>query len=505
MRHEQSWVHYLLGGALFLGVCADFLFFNRWLGISAVVFVGLGLVILGMLSSREGHRPTRANFWLAGVALFFAGCLAVREAPLLTVLNLTTVVGALLLFAAHYQGPVVLRLTPLRVIQRTLHALGTMCIRPLPLAFRSLRALPINTTQMRRLVPLLRGLLLAFPVLLCFGGLLVAADQVFASYIGDILSLKLPFDVDAMIEHGLWIGMVTYVVLGGLVVALQDDVDERHIPAEGDTQPLVMPAELKRLLGSTEALTVLVLVDVLFGGFMLVQAAYFFGGMDTLNRTGMTYAAYARRGFFELLIVTGLSLLLLLVLALITRRQQRWQQQAFNAASSVLIVLMLGLLASAFQRMLLYEHAYGYTRLRLYTLSFMLWLAVLLIIVFVALLRDRLRWVMTGGALTALIYLALLNVMNPDAMIVRENIARYQSSGKLDIDYLVGLSADAVPELVSARKSLDATQHVWMDPPMRDTLTRLTTAPAGQGWPSWHLARAQARQVLQQVYGSSQH
>jgi hypothetical protein len=42
--------------------------------------------------------------------------------------------------------------------------------------------------------------------------------------------------------------------------------------------------------------------------------------------------------------------------------------------------------------MWLYEQAYGYTRLRLYTHSVMIWLAIVLALFLVALLREKPRW-----------------------------------------------------------------------------------------------------------------
>ena len=58
----------------------------------------------------------------------------------------------------------------------------------------------------------------------------------------------------------------------------------------------------------------LVVVDLLFLAFVLVQFRYLFGGAELVRGlTGMSYADYARRGFFELVAVAALSLPLLLL------------------------------------------------------------------------------------------------------------------------------------------------------------------------------------------------
>ena len=77
------------------------------------------------------------------------------------------------------------------------------------------------------------------------------------------------------------------------------------------------------------------LTDALFAAFVTIQAAYLFGGRDTLARSGMTYAEYARRGFFELVAVAVLTLALVLVLDWITVRSGKRQQWLFRGLAAV--------------------------------------------------------------------------------------------------------------------------------------------------------------------------
>src|SRR4029453_2636839 len=60
-------------------------------------------------------------------------------------------------------------------------------------------------------------------------------------------------------------------------------------------------------LGVVEALTILVAGDALFAVFVGLQLAYLFGGLATGAGGGIPYANSARRGFFELVAVTGLA------------------------------------------------------------------------------------------------------------------------------------------------------------------------------------------------------
>jgi hypothetical protein len=479
--------------ALLLGIGADYLFNGRWVGVSAPMFVAAGLLALGWLSVSEGRAPTRANRWLGGAALLFAGLIAVRDEPLLVVLDGVAVAGLLLLYVANYRGASVARLSVLQSAENLFKASWNIGISPAPLAAQTWRSVSIQRVQFRAALPVVRGFALAVPALLVFGGLLMAADSVFASYVVDTLTIRLPFNVASSINHAVVALLIAWLCAGGMAVALNAPAAAAAaspLPAEGDTQRLVAPEPAWRMLGWVEALTMLVLIDVLFGSFMLIQGAYFFGGLDTLARTNMTYADYARRGFFELLVVACLALLLLWTLALVTRRGKPREFSIFNAASGVMVVLVIGMLVSAFQRMWLYEEAYSFTRLRIYTHSFMIWLAVVLVLFLVALLRDQLKLFVFGSFVSALVYLALLNIASPDALIVRANIARYHAGGDLDADYLASLSADATPALNAAIGDVDDTSRVIIRNRMQQQHAVISAALAEQGWPAWSVARA---------------
>jgi hypothetical protein len=102
-----------------------------------------------------------------------------------------------------------------------------------------------------------------------------------------------------------------------------------------------------------------------------------------------------------------------------------------------------------------------------------------------------------GSFAAGLLGLALLNMANPDAMIVRENVARYQADGKIDAYYLAELSADATPDLVAALGRLDENTRAAIEPALEDQHRRLVGAAAEQGWPSWQLGRARAVAALE--------
>jgi hypothetical protein len=105
------------------------------------------------------------------------------------------------------------------------------------------------------------------------------------------------------------------------------------------------------------------------------------------------------------------------------------------------------ILVSAFQRLQLYEGAYGFSRLRTYTHVFMVWIGVLLAAIVVLEILKKSRMFALAVVLAAFGFGITLNIMNVDGFIARQNIARAVSGSDVDVAYLVSLSNDAIPEL----------------------------------------------------------
>ena len=93
-------------------------------------------------------------------------------------------------------------------------------------------------------------------------------------------------------------------------------------------QWLDRPSRLK--LGIVEVTVVLGLLDLLFLVFAVVQLPYLFGGVVQVARLG--YSEYARRGFFELVWVAGLTLPAAAVGALAGTRQRARRTAHLSAA-----------------------------------------------------------------------------------------------------------------------------------------------------------------------------
>jgi hypothetical protein len=157
--------------------------------------------------------------------------------------------------------------------------------------------------------------------------------------------------------------------------------------------------------------------------------------------------------------VAFFSLILLLGFGSLTRREDPLQRKVFSALGAFLVALVAVILVSSYRRLALYEDAYGFTGLRLYTHVFILWLGLLLAATAALEVAGRIRWFSAAAISAAFGFTLTLAVLNVDSSIVRMNGLRsvvLQETGandrieeELDTAYFARLSADAVPELLS--------------------------------------------------------
>jgi hypothetical protein len=208
----------------------------------------------------------------------------------------------------------------------------------------------------------------------------------------------------------------------------------------------------------TEIATVLAALDLLFLLFVIVQFRYLFGGDALVQVTpDLTYAAYARRGFFELVFAVVLVVPILLAADWLLDRGNPRNALVFRVLAGVQIALVMAITASALQRLRLYYASYGLTEARLYAMVLLVWIGAMLIWFAATVLRAR-RDLFAFGALTSgLATIALLFIINPDAIIARTNVTRMASADapvRFDVAYATSLSADAVPVLIDALPAL---------------------------------------------------
>jgi hypothetical protein len=480
--------------ALLVGWAADFLFWKKAPGISFAIYVVLCLAAGLLLAWSEGLRPAWRSLALIPIIIGFAAVTTFRQEPLTVFVCAVLALALMILLVSSFLGG---RWLAYGVVDHlwaqisvTLSAIGRV------LAYATQKrpvdpATPPETgrikTTWRRIVPILRGVLIALPIVAVFAALLASADLVFSKRLADFIDMFRLEKLPEYLFRLFYIAVLAYLLAGIFLHALTKSRNEKLV---SDGERLV-PA----FFGFTEAAIVLGSVAALFTIFVIIQFQYFFGGQANINIEGYTYAEYARRGFGELVLVALGALLLFLGLSSLTRRQTPAQRWTFSGLGVALLALVAIILASAFQRLLLLEEAYGFTRLRTYPHVFMVWLGLLLLAVVILELAGRERYFSLAALLAVFGFCATLAVLNVDGFIADRNIQRAQTGERFDDEYIKSLSDDAVPTLLR-----------WYDNPSAEALhpqlggllaCRAAALPKeARPWQSLHFSQLVAARLL---------
>jgi hypothetical protein len=206
----------------------------------------------------------------------------------------------------------------------------------------------------------------------------------------------------------------------------------------------------------------------------------------------LTYADYARQGFFALLKVVFLLHLVLMTGLWLVKQSDHTTQRVFRWLSLGLMALAIFVFASAFFRLSLYVDAYGLTRARLYAVAVLVWLALVFLFFAVTLLWPT--WsLFTGAYIHAFLgVLLVLNAINPDAMIARINLDRFVAGQELDQTYLGTLSCDAISTVMQYSGHLP-DQDIRR---LIDEIVSHRPVPAHQGWRAWNYGRSSAHEQI---------
>lgn len=500
-----------------LGILGDVLLRQTPWGLNVLLFnLAFAGGTLLLLWRHAPERLSRHTFALLGVLVFFASMFVWRDSIELRVADTFAIIVTLgVLFlptlkvtariggAFHYA---------VSVVWAGINAL----FAPFALLASDIGWNDLPMTGWRKhAFAVFRSLLIATPLMLIFGALFMAADTVYDGWVRKMLDVDFEtlFSHGALFAVFAWLtaGYYRGVVFGGAAAAAETSLSiivppaaeseaspvERmraetgehpvvlpdnktvieHINSEADVRPAEsVPsagndqskkawswADLDNsivpgfTIGSVEVGVILGLVNLLFLSFVIFQVPYLFGGMDLVQNTpDFKLAEYARRGFGELVAVSALVLPMLLVSHWLIRKDDRFAGKLFKVFAGIHIALLFVIMASAVQRLVLLTGnlGYGLTTVRLYPMIFMMWLAIVFIWFSVTVLRNARQHFAWGALWAAFAILGATHVLNPDAFIVRTNVALMQQGREFDAHYNSSLSDDAIPVLVESLQSM---------------------------------------------------
>jgi hypothetical protein len=483
---------------LALGWLFDFLFWEQAPGINFAIFWTAALIAAFHLLLSDGIRPHRSALILLPLFGFFAAVTFLRAEPMTTFLAYTFTMFALTVLAMTYLGGRWMQYSLADYVAKFAALLGSMVARPVLFSVDVRKAQAEAGVKPPRFnfMPIVRGIVIALPIVAIFASLLASADVVFGQRLDDFIELFKLEDLPEYIFRLIYILIIGYALAGVVLHASTSSKDEKLV---GEEKPIIPP-----FLGFTESTIMLGSVLILFAAFVVVQFQYFFGGATNINVEGFTYAEYARRGFGELVTVAFFALLMLLTLSGITKRETETQRRIYSGLGIALVALLLVMLVSAYQRLGLYEAAYGFSRLRTYTHVFLVWIGLLLVATIVLEILRKERMFAFAMLIASFGFAISLPILNVDAFIVRQNMQREisgQTAEDLDSQYFIELSDDAVPTLADSLRSptLPDPVHEKIAAALACIRYEREQDQRELTWQSFHFARLNAENALASV------
>jgi hypothetical protein len=437
---------------------------------------GAGVLIAAAVAAGGLVLATRPA--AAAIAFLAAGTVSVsfvivRASPVLAAIDVASGMSLFALAAAFARGG-----DPLRTGLRAYAARGlgwVASVRP------ALAVLASPVTRLRpagtRLLPAVpRALLFTLPVGLVFALLLGSADAVFADLLRSPLE-RVPFS--ELPRHLVIVG------IAGAAFALIAVRASTPLRLERAARPIE-----GGVLRPPDWISLLVTVDVLFTLFVAVQLFTFFGGRrHVLAEAGLSFAEYARSGFWQMLAAATLTGALIAGAWIGGRPQAGRRRVWFVVLSTLLVALAMVLLASAFHRLVLYETAFGYTWPRLIPHVAILLTGALLTCGVIAIVSGRTAWLPSAALGLGFVALIGSNLLDPEAFIAERNIARVERGHRLDTSELASLSADAVPATVATLPTLDPTTRTMVEQNLSCLREELRDGVERFGWASFNVAR----------------
>lgn len=432
------------------------------LGWLLTALAGTTALIAATVKQPVGQKPMDRFFWgTATVALFAVGTF--RAAGWLFVLCLLTATVTTALAVSTGRSLRSLAVTYLLVPVGALRALAWLGRGAAAMRGRGRAGAPIRVLATAAVSIALLGV---------FGALFASADAAFAR----LFEAAVPHVDGETVARWVFVSAVTAPLLATAAFLRAAPPDPGRLErTEG------------RKVGRLEWAIPLGLLVLLFAAFVTIQLTVLFGGnRHVLETDGLTYAEYARGGFWQLCVVTGLTLVVLAGAARWAPRTARTDRILLRVLLGALATLTLVVVASALHRMTVYTDIYGLTRLRLLVAACEVWFGLVLVMVLVAGVRIRAPWLPRVAIAAGVLALLGLAGANPDGMIAENHVQRYERTQRIDVAYLAELSPDAAPALAGLT-----------DPDRRNCLLAAIGAgmPADD-WREWNLARSTARDLV---------
>ncbi len=179
------------------------------------------------------------------------------------------------LLAVTYLGGRWVQYTLTDYIKKSISLAGSMVARPIMhmAEFHKTQAEANIQPAKKNVMPIVRGALIALPIVAVFAALLSSADVVFGQQLNNLITWFRLDNLPELIFRFVYIAVIGYALAGVILHAASQSKDEK---LANEDKPLI-PA----FLGYVEATIVLGSVVALFTAFVVIQFQYFLAAQPT--------------------------------------------------------------------------------------------------------------------------------------------------------------------------------------------------------------------------------
>ncbi|WHY79588.1 DUF4173 domain-containing protein [Neobacillus sp. WH10] len=479
--NKMDWLFLFI--CLLLGILAEESFFRGQIGISYIVFVMVFYSVFYWRFRRFSFSHQRFGYlvlcciWLLTVSYFL------NDNILFYALNIIVIPSLVIFHIVLITSPKSFRWSQLAFVSylfsRMLNAFKYNAFFATYLG----KGLRRGVDEDRLIIwkKVLIGVVISIPVLAVVLRLLVSADSQFERIIGGFPDWFRVVDAESVFR------LFAIIIFTAAFFGLMQVLFQKHIKVIKQEANVTQFQKLDSII----IITVLILINAVYVLFTIVQFKYFFSG--TLHGN-MTYAEYARKGFFELLFVTMINLSITIIVLTFGDRGKNGVRRLTKLMLTILVLSSGVMLSSAFLRLSMYEEAYGFTFTRVLAHSFMIFLVVVFTYTLVKIWVEKLS-LFHFYFITSLIYYTAIAVIDLDNIVVKENMNRYEHSGKIDVHYLNSLSATGVSGLIDLYEkdqNIPELQTILLE---RQKEARTNSLP----WQSYNLKREKVTKKLQNL------
>lgn len=428
-------------GALLFSIWSVILFVEKSVGLSMLLFVvPLSYFLIKILEKNKRVKFEKAKLLIIPITLLsstyfiynnkFFNNINIFVIPILVLIMVIDLIEKDLKIEDFIERITELIFNPIAYFQLTMQKF---------IEFIKIKLKMKNTSKKSNI---LKGILITIPIVILIIILLSSADEIFGGFFVDIFIHCLNVISNVKIAK-IFLKILITILVFLYLSCFFDNLINRY---ESDEKAL--EEQKNKEFENTTIKMILVTLNIIYIVFCIIQIKSLFMKVNIEN-----YAQYARKGFFQLMIVSVINLIVILI------AKFNKNDKFINIMCLLMIACTFIILLSSAYRMRLYESTFGYTLLRLLVYVALFTESILLIPTVIYVLDKPIKLLKVYFLITLFVYVCI-NFANIDNIIARKNIDRYFATGKIDLEYLMdNTGTDAISQIIRIRESETETEE----------------------------------------------